>query len=195
MAKSVTVIGAGIVGVCCALHLQREGFKVRLVEKGEPGMKASFGNSGSFGTASCVPFALPGVLKKVPKMLFDSTSPLKLRWSHVPSALPWFLRFIEAARPSRVEEIARARNSLLVHTHSGYAPLIEGADAGRWVVDDGLLMTFESEETFANAAYALDLRRRNGVHMDILDGNEARMKAALAREGLEIPSTVSFAPN
>ena len=40
MAKSVTVIGAGIVGVCCALHLQREGFKVRLVEKGEPGMKA-----------------------------------------------------------------------------------------------------------------------------------------------------------
>ena len=80
----MTVIGAGIVGVCCALHLQCEGFTVRLVEKGEPGMKTSFGNSGSFGTASCVPFALPGVLKKVPKMLFDSESPLKLRWSHVP---------------------------------------------------------------------------------------------------------------
>jgi len=179
--KSFTVIGAGLVGVCCALHLQREGFAVRLVDKGEPGMKASFGNSGSFGTASCVPFALPGVLKKVPKMLFDSTSPLKLRWSHVPSALPWFLRFIESARPSRVEEIAKARNSLLVHTHSGYAPLIEGADAGKWVVDDGLLMTFESEETFRNSAYALDLRRRNGVHMDILDGNEARqMEPALS---------------
>ncbi|TMJ23765.1 MAG: FAD-binding oxidoreductase, partial [Alphaproteobacteria bacterium] len=181
MAKSVTVIGAGLVGVCCALHLQREGFAVRLVDKGEPGMKASFGNSGSFGTASCVPFALPGVLKKVPKMLFDSTSPLKLRWSHVPSALPWFLRFIESARPSRVEEIAKARNSLLVHTHAGYAPLIEGADAGKWVVDDGLLMTFESEEAFRNSQYALDLRRRNGVHMDILDGNEARqMEPALS---------------
>jgi D-amino-acid dehydrogenase len=60
--KSMTVIGAGLVGVCCALHLQREGFTVRLVDKGAPGMKASFGNSGSFGTASCVPFALPGVL-------------------------------------------------------------------------------------------------------------------------------------
>ena len=62
MSRSITVIGAGLVGVCCALHLQREGFKVRLVEKGEPGKAASFGNSGSFGTASCVPFALPGVL-------------------------------------------------------------------------------------------------------------------------------------
>ena len=67
MAKTVTVIGAGIVGVCCALHLQREGFKVRLIEKGEPGRAASFGNSGSFGIASCVPFAMPGVLKKVPQ--------------------------------------------------------------------------------------------------------------------------------
>ena len=136
-----------------------------------------------------MPFALPGVLKKVPKMLFDSTSPLKLRWSHVPSALPWFLRFIASARPSRVEEIAKARNLLLVHTHSGYAPLIEGADAGKWVVDDGLLMTFESEETFRNSAYALDLRRRNGVHMDILDGNEARqMEPALSTKVIKAVS-------
>jgi D-amino-acid dehydrogenase len=181
MARTVTVIGAGIVGVCCALHLQREGFTVRLVEKGEPGKAASFGNSGSFGTASCVPFALPGVLKKVPRMLFDSSSPLKLRWSHVPKALPWFLRFIEASRPSRVEAIAAARNSLLVHTHAGYAPLIEGADAGHWISDQGLLMTFESEAAFEGAAYALDLRRRHGVHMDVLDGNEARqMEPALS---------------
>ena len=178
---SVTVIGAGIVGVCCGLHLQREGFKVRLIERGRPGMAASFGNSGSFGTASCVPFAMPGVLKKVPRMLFDRESPLKLRWSHVPRALPWFLRFVEAARPSRVEAIAAARNSLLKHTHEGYAPLIEGAEAGKWVNDDGLLMTFESEAAFAGAAYALDLRRRHGVHMDVLDGNEARqMEPALS---------------
>ena len=189
MQKTVTVVGAGIVGVCCALHLQREGFKVRLIDKGEPGMKASFGNSGSFGTASCVPFAMPGVLKKVPKMLFDSESPLKLRWSHVPRALPWFLRFIAAARPSRVEEIAAARNSLLVHTHAGYAPLIEGADASKWVDNNGLMMVFENEATFEGAAYALDLRRRNGVHMDILDGNEARqMEPALSKKVIKAVS-------
>jgi D-amino-acid dehydrogenase len=181
MARSATVIGAGIVGVCCALYLQREGFRVRLVEKGEPGRATSFGNSGSFGTASCVPFALPGVLKRVPKMLFDPESPLKLRWSHVPAALPWFLRFIEAARPSRVEEIAAARNSLLLHTHAGYAPLIEGAGAEKWIDRNGLMMVFESEAAFEAASYALDLRRRNGVHMDVLDGNEARqMEPALS---------------
>ena len=181
MGGNATVIGGGIVGICCALHLQREGFRVRLVDKAEPGRAASYGNSGSFGTASCVPFALPGVLKRVPKMLLDPESPLKLRWRHVPAALPWFLRFIEAARPSRVEAIAAARNSLLVHAHAGFAPLIDEAGARQWVADDGLLMTFESEAAWRGAAYALDLRRRNGVHMDVLDGNEARqMEPALS---------------
>lgn len=182
MGQSITVIGAGLVGVCCALHLQRQGFKVRLVEKGEPGRGASFGNAGSFGTASCVPFSMPGILKKVPKMLLDSESPLKLRWSHVPRALPWFLSSIANSRRDRVEAIAAARNSLLVHVHDGYAPLIEDAGAEQWVKDDGLLMTFESEAAFEGAAYALDIRRRHGVHMDVLDGNEARqIEPALAK--------------
>ncbi len=182
MVPSYTVIGAGLVGVCCALHLQREGFRVRLVEKGEPGRGASFGNAGSFGTASCVPFSMPGILKKVPGMLLDSESPLKLRWSHVPRALPWFLSSIANSRRERVEEIAAARNSLLLHVHEGYAPLIADAGAGQWVKDDGLLMVFESEAAFEGAAYGLDLRRRHGVHMDILDGDEARqIEPALAK--------------
>ena len=182
MSRSFTVIGAGLVGVCCALYLQREGFRVRLVEKGEPGRGASFGNAGSFGTASCVPFSMPGILKKVPKMLLDPESPLKLRWGHVPSALPWFLSSISNSRRERVEEIAAARNSLLLKVHEGYAPLIEGAGAQQWVKGDGLLMTFESEAAFEGAAYGLELRRRHGVHMDILDGNEARqIEPALAQ--------------
>ena len=107
----------------------------------------------------------------------------------MPSALPWFLRFIEAARPSRVEEIAAARNSLLVHTHAGYAPLIEGADAGQWVSrrrpDDDLRER--------GGVRGRRLRARpappHGVHMDILDGNEARqMEPALSSKVIKAVS-------
>jgi D-amino-acid dehydrogenase len=117
---------------------------------------------------------MPGVLKKVPRMLFDATSPLKLRWSHVPRALPWFLRFMAAARPARVEAIADARHALLSRLHDGLDPLIAEAGATDLIDASGLLMTFESDAAFAGAAYAIDLRRRRGVPMDILDGNEAR---------------------
>ena len=51
------------------------------------------------------------------------------------------------------------------------------------------MMTFESEAAFEGAAYALDLRRRHGVHMDILDGNEARqMEPALSSKVIKAVS-------
>ncbi|MCC7276433.1 MAG: FAD-dependent oxidoreductase [Alphaproteobacteria bacterium] len=172
--RDVIVIGAGIVGVCCALYLQRAGWSVRLLDPKGPGHGASYGNAGNLGIASCVPAALPGVLKKVPRMLFSSEAPLKLRWSHVPSAAGWFLRFVANARPSRVEAIADARQALLSRLHEGYQPLLEEAGAEDLIRYSGLLMVWESEEAFAGAAYALDLRRRRGVPFDVLDGNEAR---------------------
>ena len=171
---TIAVIGAGMVGTCCALYLQREGYDVTLVDRGGPGEEASFGNLGGFGVASCPPAAMPGVIKKVPGMLFDADAPLKIRWEHALKALPWFLRFIANSRTDQVEEIAAARQSLLDKVHEAVDPLIADANAGHLMSRTGLMFTFESEEAFQGAAYAFDLRRRNGVLLDLLDGNEAR---------------------
>ena len=117
---------------------------------------------------------MPGTLRRVPAMLLDPESPLKLRWGHAARALPWFLRFIASARRDRVEAIATARQSLLDQAHRGIDPLVADAGAEHLMRRTGLMFTFESEETFRRAAYAFDLRRRNGVRLDLLDANEAR---------------------
>lgn len=180
--STITVIGAGMVGTCCALYLQNEGFEVTLLDRGDPGEGASCGNLGGFGIASCPPAAMPGVLGKVPGMLLDSEAPLKLRWGHAARALPWFLRFIASSRRERVEAIAAARQSLLDRVHEAIDPLVAEAGAGSLMSRTGLMFTFEREETFRGAAYAFDLRRRNGVQLDLLDGNEARqVQPALSR--------------
>ena len=179
---TVAVIGAGMVGTCCALHLQRAGYDVTVVDRGGPGEAASSGNLGGFGIASCPPAAMPGVLAKVPAMLLDPEAPLKLRFGHALKALPWFVRFVANARRDRVEANAAARQSLLDKAHEGIDPLVAEANAGHLMSQTGLMFTFESEETFRAAEYAFDLRRRNGVALDLLDGNEARqVQPALSR--------------
>lgn len=170
----MAVIGAGMVGACCALYLQDAGYDVALVDRGEPGQQASFGNLGGFGIASCPPAAMPGLIRKVPAMLLDKNSPLKLRWGHAIAALPWLLRFVANARPARVEANAAARQSLLDKAHESIDPLIAQADAKQLMSQTGLMFTFESEEVFKGAAYAFELRTRNGVQLDLLDGDEAR---------------------
>ncbi len=164
-----------MVGTCCALYLQREVYKVTLVDRKEPGEEASFGNLACFGIASCVPPGMPGILKKVPGMLMDADAPLKLRWSHAPKATPWFIRFALNTTRKKVEAIAKARQSLLDQTHAALDPLVEDAGAQDLINDKGgLLFTFESEEAFEGSRYAFDIRRRNGVELNLLTGNEAR---------------------
>ena len=42
----VAVVGAGIIGVACALQLARQGKRVVVIDKQPPGHGASFGNAG-----------------------------------------------------------------------------------------------------------------------------------------------------
>ena len=58
--RSVTVIGAGIIGIACASWLQRDGHAVTVVSARPPGEDCSFGNSGLLSPGSVVPPALPG---------------------------------------------------------------------------------------------------------------------------------------
>ena len=158
----VVVIGAGIVGVCTALSLQRAGFKVTLIDRDAPGEATSFGNSGSFGTASVPPIAMPGTLAKVPKMLFDPLHALVLRWSYLPRSWRWFLHFALASRRLRVEALAEARHRLLAHTYEAFDPLLKEAGAEDLIPRGGRLEIFESEAAFAASQYAFELRRRHG---------------------------------
>ena len=70
--KRVGVIGAGMVGVCAASYLQRDGHQVFLIEAGEPGHGASFGNAGAFNASSVTPVSMPGVMWKVPRLAVRS---------------------------------------------------------------------------------------------------------------------------
>ena len=170
------VVGAGIVGVCCALYLQRDGFKVTLIDRDGPGEAASFGNAGSLGVASVPPLGMPGIARKAPKMVFDPMHPLVVRLRHLPGLLPWFARFIAASQPQRVEEIADARAALLARVYDAYDPLLEAAGARDLIRNAGLLFVFESDAAMADAAFAIDMRRKRGVALEELTGEEVRAR-------------------
>ncbi|MDP6787952.1 MAG: FAD-binding oxidoreductase [Rhodospirillales bacterium] len=178
--RRATVVGAGIVGVCSALYLQREGFTVTLIDRRGPGEEASTGNGGCFGYASCVPLSMPGLALKAPLMLLDPDAPFKLRWRDAPRLAPWFLRFLGHCNKPSVEDIADARFALLSRMYDGFDPLLASAGADDMVIRDGMLYVFETEKALAQNAYGLDLRRRRGIEMEELSGDEAReMEPAL----------------
>ncbi|MGH6928367.1 MAG: FAD-dependent oxidoreductase, partial [Dongiaceae bacterium] len=110
--RHVAVVGAGIVGVCAALYLQRDGHRVTLIDRQGPGEGASKGNAAVIAAESCVPVATPGILWRVPGMLMDPLGPLAIRWRYLPKLAPWLWEFVKASSPARVEAISSALRPL-----------------------------------------------------------------------------------
>lgn len=179
--KRVTIVGAGIVGICTALYLQRDGHEVTLVDPLGPAQGCSFGNGGLIQAGACVPVATSGILRAVPRMLLDPDQPLVIHWRHLARLMPYLARFVAAARPSRVEAISKSLSTLLSIALPSYRPLIQAAGAGPLVQPTGELHIYESEAAFAGAQAAHDLRRRRGVRLEVLDRDELqRMEPALS---------------
>jgi len=170
----VIVVGAGIVGICCALYLQRDGRRVTLMDPREPGEACSFGNAGLLATGGVAPEAMPGILRSVPGMLMNPLGPLAIRWSYLPRIAPWLVRYALSSRPRRVEEISLALAALAGQVLPAYEPLLRSAGTSDIVRRSGWLHLYESEAAFQASLPAHALRRRRGIRVEELRPEEIR---------------------
>lgn len=180
---TATVIGAGVVGICSALYLQREGFAIEIVDPEPPGTQCSFGNAGALCPGACLPNAMPGILKKVPHWLADPEGPLYVRLAYLPQALPWLVRFVLASRRPRVEEISAAMRSLHKLTFDCFEPLVRDAGVAHLIEKHGQLFVYSDPKGVEGDAWGRSLREKQGVKIEILDEDELRQLApALSRD-------------
>ena len=173
--QKAVVIGAGIIGVNVALALQDKGYEVTILDRGEPGMGASFGNAGGIAVTECAPIAMPGTLMNVPGWLLDPLGPLSVRWGYLPNMLPWLVRFLAASSKSRVEQIATELAALLNRAWDDYDPVIAKAGLADAVFKkEGAMAVYRSDASRRKDDYAIDLRRRNGIKIRDLTRAEVR---------------------
>ena len=173
--QKAVVIGAGIIGVNVALALQDKGYDVTILDRGEPGMGASFGNAGGIAGTECAPIAMPGTLMNVPGWLLDSLGPLSVRWGYLPKMLPWLVRFLAASSKSRVEQIATELAAILNRAWDDYDPVITKAGLADAVFKkEGAMAVYRSDASRRKDDYAIDLRRRNGIKIRDLTRAEVR---------------------
>ena len=189
--REVAVIGAGIVGICCACFLQREGFSVSVIDRLAPGEATSYGNAGGIATGEIIPLSVPGVLRDLPGWLLDPLGPLALRWTYLPRALPWLLRFLRAGSEQRVRTLAGALAAL---SHAAKPPLEQLLAAA--ALDDLLarhdcLYLYENEQQLVAERLYWELRREHAIPFERVAGSTLpELEPDIARDfafGIRMP--------
>lgn len=170
--KTVAVIGAGIVGLSCALWLQIKGFSVILIDPEKPGSGTSYGNACTIADYGCVPVNSPTIFKRLPSLLFSKDSPLSIDLHYALTHLPWLLSFLANCRAARVARIIRILGNLLQKTYEGLDPLIELSGSQYLLSQQGCLQVFKTEQEWKNVDADIRARRDQGVDFTELDSNE-----------------------
>src|SRR5690242_16151538 len=93
----VIVLGAGMVGVSTALHLQKRGRAVVLVDRRGAGEETSYGNTGIIQREGVVPYPFPRDLKLIWRYAFNRLPESHLHWRAVPAIAPWLYRYWRAS--------------------------------------------------------------------------------------------------
>ena len=172
MTRSVAVLGAGIVGISCALHLRRRGFRVTLIDRREPGSETSYGNSGVIGRASIAPLSQPAIWRKLTRYAANRDRAVRFGPGYPVREIGWFARFLANSRPGAFEANARRLNALLTHALAEHEALLEGDSS--LLRRDGWLQLFRTEPGFEASAGIRSLWYRHGVRFRILDRDALR---------------------
>ena len=140
------VLGAGIVGVCVAIHLQRRGRDVLLVDRTAPGRETSYGNAGIIQREGVRPRSFPRDLGSVLRAASNSGLDSRYDFSALPEFGPKLARYWWHSEPERYRKIVAEYAPLIAQSVSEHAELIGAAGADGLIEKKGWTVMFRTAE-------------------------------------------------
>ena len=169
MNQTIAILGAGMVGVSCALELQRRGFDVTLFDRSTPGRETSYGNAGVIARSSLVPFNNPTLWKSLPTLLKNNSASFRYDPIFMAKNLPWALRFLSNARQRTFEETTVALDTLIRLSAGEHQRLMAEAGTAHRCRDTGWIFLYRSEQAFAGGQLSRNTFEKFGIATQILD--------------------------
>lgn len=171
---TTVVVGAGIIGTSLAYELQKRGRQVILLDKGEVGRGASYGNMASIAVTEFMPASRPSVWKQIPGWLLDPEGPVRVSPAYMPRLIPWFARFLAASRPSKLRALEAQGAALCLRVYDDLLPLLRETGLEGELTEEGCLSLYRDEAELDADRDHVEILERFGIPHQRLTGAQAR---------------------
>ena len=167
--KIVTVLGAGIVGICCAIELQKAGYQVALIDRRDPGSETSSGNAGVFSLGSVAPLASPALLSRLPGLITNYHADFRMHYPHLLQLMPWLLKFLLRCNRKAYFRDGTIIDAMMVPSLQAHLQLIERSGANHLAVHNGTLRLYRNQPTFDKDSLDRELLEYCKVDYEVVD--------------------------
>jgi D-amino-acid dehydrogenase len=168
--KSLTVIGAGAIGLSVGYFAQRAGLDVTVVDRGDYNeARCSDGNAGMIVPSHFEPLASPGMLRQGLRSLLNPSGPVRVPLRFDPSFIRWSWHFLRSARHRQVARSAPLLRDLLLESREMFATLAARHGNQCGLQHRGMLMICATQEALSNESHAAEFAQRLGIDAQVLD--------------------------
>ena len=168
-APYVVIIGSGIIGLYSAYYLQQKGHRVCIIERTDGTDGCSYGNAGMIVPSHFIPLAVPGMIEKGIRWMFNSESPFyvkpRLNWD----LISWGLKFYKAANPKQVEKAMPALRDISLLAKKLYQDFAKDEKNDFSFEERGLMMLCKTEHNFHEEAEVAETANKLGIEARVLD--------------------------
>ena len=146
MSKEVVIIGGGIIGLCSAYYLHKEGCAVTIIDQSDMTKGASFVNAGYITPSHIIPLAAPGMITKGLKWMFDTASPFYVKPRLDKDFLQWAWAFKKSATALKVEKAIPIIKEINILGRALYEEIKQSGDFNFHYERKGLLMLYKTDK-------------------------------------------------
>ena len=165
MSKKVVVIGGGIIGLCSAYYLQKEGHHVTVIDQSNMDSGASYVNAGYLSPSHLTPLSAPGVMKQGLKWMFNPTSPLYIKPRLDADFLKWSYAFNKSCNSEHVNKAIPSIKALALLSQELYDDIKANEHFSFHYMKDGLLNLCQTEKGLRAEIKIADLAKKEGLEV------------------------------
>ncbi len=167
-----TIIGGGLIGLFSAYYLKKNGHDVVIIEQSSGEDGCSFGNAGMVVPSHFIPLAVPGMIEKGIRWMFDAESPFYVKPRLNLDLLSWGMKFYKAANKKQVEEAMPALRDISLLSKSLYQELSKMKDFDFSFEEKGLMMLCKTNHTLEEEAIVAEQANLLGIKAKVLSQSE-----------------------
>ncbi len=170
----MVIVGAGVVGLACALPLLRAGRQVLVLDRDRAGAATSHGNCGTITPSHAAPLMEPGAPWRVLRWMFTPDAPFYLRPRWDPALAGWLARALRRCNGEDFRRTTAIRAELLLQARQRLEQLVREEGIDCQFRDHGTLHVFRDRSTFEHESAQLPALRDIGIQTTVLDAVQLR---------------------